>query len=61
MTIDQDRNITTSGNITCLGNLSAPNIYTKGEVNFLYFLFGPKATTVYVDDGLWLKANKADV
>ena len=32
--------------------------YTKVEVNTL---LAPKATTVYVDHQLWLKANKADV
>ena len=32
LTVDQDGDVTTSSFITCLGNLTAPNIYTNTEV-----------------------------
>ena len=44
------------GNLTCEGNLTAPNIYTKAETDNL---LATKATIAYVDDQLLLKANQA--
>ena len=38
--------------------MSAPNIYTKSEVNLLLV---PTATTIYVDDQTSYKANTADM
>ena len=43
-----------NGNITCVGTLTAPNIYTKAEVNGLV---ATKASTTYLDNALASKQN----
>ncbi|MFM7990611.1 MAG: hypothetical protein ACKPKO_65950, partial [Candidatus Fonsibacter sp.] len=53
--ISKHGNITTQGTITS-GNLTAPNIYTKTEVDGLV---SPKADKTYVDTQLALKANQS--
>ena len=45
LTVYDDDNLATSGFITCLGNLMAPNIYTKTEANTL---MNPKATMLTI-------------
>ncbi|MFM7989662.1 MAG: hypothetical protein ACKPKO_61150, partial [Candidatus Fonsibacter sp.] len=50
-TINKNGNITTQGTITS-GNLTAPNIYTKTEVDGLV---SPKADKTYVDTQIALK------
>ncbi|MFM7981175.1 MAG: hypothetical protein ACKPKO_17845 [Candidatus Fonsibacter sp.] len=54
-TINKNGNITTQGTLTS-GNLTAPHIYTKTEVDGL---LSPKADKTYVDTQLALKANQS--
>ena len=52
----QTGNVYAKGNISCDGNLTALNIYTKAQTEDL---LATKATIAYVDDQLLLKANQA--